>query len=81
MKKYISVFIVAIILFGIFKSFIKLDNSSKKVVINSPVIHEKVMKAIPVIEKTSTYPTTNALKKAPIGPYLESGKVNLNSKR
>jgi len=81
MKKYIPIFIVAIGLFGLFKSLIKLDQSNKKVALNTLVTTEKIERAIPVKEKTNQNPTTNALNAAPIGPYLESGKVKLNSKR
>jgi hypothetical protein len=80
MKKWIPILLGSIGSFFILKSILKFDKSENKVVI-SPIKTEEVRRAIPVIEKVVENPTTNASKVVPAGPYLESGKVSLNSKR
>ena len=42
---------------------------------------QEVRKALPVQQEIIQNPTPNALNPVPVGPYLESGKVKLNSKR
>ena len=80
MKKWIPILLGSIGCFFILKGILKFDKNENKVVI-SPIRTEEVRKAIPVEQKVIANPMTNALKVAPVGPYLQSGKVNLNSKR
>jgi len=79
MKKWISILLFSVGSFLILKSLFKIDQEAQKVVI-LPVSEERVEKAIPVKEKASENPAPK-LYNAPSGTYLESGKVNLNSKR
>lgn len=79
MKKWISILLGSIGSFFILKSLFKLDKETQKVII-LPVVEERIEKAIPV-EKVAETPAPNASDTNPAGPYLESGKVNLNSKR
>lgn len=79
MKKWIPIILGTIGSFFILKSLFKVDQEQQKVVI-VPITEERVEKAIPV-EKVAETPAPNASDVDPAGPYLESGKVNLNSKR
>lgn len=79
MKKWVLIMLGTIGSFLILKSLFKLDKETQKVII-LPVIEERVEKAIPV-EKVTETPAPNASDADPAGPYLQSGKVNLNSKR
>lgn len=76
MKKWISILLFSVGSFFILKSLFKLDKKEQKVII-TPIIKEEV---IPVKENISKTPAPK-LYNVPIGPYLESGKVRLNSKR
>lgn len=79
MKKYISILLFTLGTFLILKAFIKLDKNTNKVVILPP-IEERVEKAIPVKNNPTLTPAPKLYNSAPVGPYLESGKVNLRSK-
>lgn len=80
MRKWIPIILGTIGSFFILKSLFKVDQNNKQVVI-APILTEEVRRAIPVKEKVNQNPAPNALKVVPVGPYLESGKVNINSKR
>ena len=80
MKKWIPIILGSMGCFFILKSIFKVDQEKKQIVI-TPILTEEVRRAIPVKEKVNQNSTTNALKMVPTGTYLESGKVNLNSKR
>lgn len=79
MKKWISILVATIGCFVLLKSLIKLDKNTDKVVILPP-IEERVEKAIPVTNNPTLTPAPKLYNSAPVGPYLESGKVNLRSK-
>lgn len=80
MKKWIPIILGTIGSFFILKSLFKVDQEQQKVVI-VPIAEERVERAIPVTEKATETPSPKLLNNAPAGTYLESGKVNLNSKR
>lgn len=79
MKKWIPIILGTIGSFFILKSIFKLDKEQQKVIV-LPVIEERVEKAI-IIEKVTKTPAPSSLDVDLDGSYLESGKVNINSKR
>ena len=79
MKKWIPIILGTIGSFFILKSIFKLDKEQQKVIV-LPVIEERVEKAI-IIEKVTKTPAPSPSDVDLDGPYLESGKVNINSKR
>lgn len=80
MKKWIPIILGSIGSFFILKSLFKVDQEHQKVVI-LPIIEERVERAIPVKEKATKNPAPNASDALPAQNYIQSGKVNLNSKR
>ena len=80
MKKWIPILLGTLGSFFILKSLFKVDQEQQKVVI-VPIVEERVEKAIPVIEKVTQTPSPKPLNLEPTQNYLNSGKVNLNSKR
>lgn len=80
MKKWIPIILGSIGSFFILKGIFKLDKEQQKVII-LPVIEERVEKAIPVIQKAIEIPAPKAYNSEPTQNYLNSGKVNINSKR
>ena len=81
MKKWLPIILGSIGSFFILKSLFKIDQDKKHVIVVPLTKTEIVKKAIPVKEKVIENPTTNASEVVQSGPYLESGKVNTNSKR
>lgn len=81
MKKWIPIILGSIGSFFILKSLFKVDQEKQKVIIVPVVKEERVERTIPVTEKATETPSPKLLNNAPAGTYLESGKVNLNSKR
>jgi len=79
MKKWIPIILGTIGSFFILKSIFKLDQEKQKVII-TPIIEERVEKAIPVKKDTET-PAPKLYNNKPSQNYLISGKVNMNSKR
>ena len=80
MKKWLPIIFGSIGSFFILKSLFKLDQEKKQLII-VPLSKEDTRSIISVKEETIKNPTPNALKVVPVEPYLESGKVNINSKR
>lgn len=80
MKKWIPIILGTIGSFFILKSLFKIDQEQQKVVIVS-IAEERVEKAIPATEKATETPALKPLNPVPTQNYLNSGKVNLNSKR
>ena len=81
MKKWIPILLGSIGSFFILKSLFKIDQDNKHLIVVPLSKTEIVKKAIPVKEKITENPTTNASEVVQRGSYLESGKVNINSKR
>lgn len=80
MKRWIPIILGSIGSFFILKSLFKVDQQNQKVII-LPIIEERVERAIPVIIKVNEIPSPNASDALPAKNYIQSGKVNYNSKR